>query len=335
VLRDGAVGNDFVPYADNGGLYRFGDEMKGCGLEPMPAAAVGSPAVVLERGPLRARVAADIELGGRHFRKEYQLVAGEPFLRMLSTGSAAEGTSVLVQFPLAGPVDTLIHGTPYHWDRKEPERSTPLTFEATHDFLVPQLHRRPQVAIFHAGVPEWAVRRDGLLVGALWRNATQERCDFYGAGGTDPHEVTVSYAIRVPTGIRDPRSGAQLREALGFETPAVAVVGRPAGGLPRRFSLASARPRAAIVTAAKTGTTDPATLVLRVYQPSNTRMPLRIRTGARRIFPRRLRLALRPMTALEEPLDHRQGARLHLRGDADSFAFVTRHALSTIGIEAR
>src|SRR5580765_2114740 len=28
VLRDGAVGNDLVPYADDGGLYRFGDEMK-------------------------------------------------------------------------------------------------------------------------------------------------------------------------------------------------------------------------------------------------------------------------------------------------------------------
>ncbi len=335
VLRDGAVGNDLVAYADDGGLYRFGDEMRGCGLVPMPAAAVGGPVTVLERGPLRVRIAADVDLGGRRFRKEYQLVADEPFLRMLSTGSAAEGTSVLVQFPLAGRVDALIHGTPYHWDRKEPERATTLTFEATHDFLVPQLHRRPRAAIFHAAVPAWAVRRDGLLVGALWRNATQERCEFYGAGGTDTHEVTVSYAIRVPTGIHDPRSGAQLREALAFETPAVAIAARPAGRLPRRFSLASARPREAMITAAKIGTADPSTLVLRVYQPSNARRPLRIRTGARRLFPHRLHLAVRPMTALEEPLGRTRAARLQVRGDADRFRFVTRHALTTIGIEAR
>src|SRR5262249_21410923 len=309
-----------VPYAGRGGLFRFGEEMRGCGLGPMPAGAVGSAPTVLERGPLRVRIAADIDLGGHRFRKEYQLVAGEPFLRMLSTGSAAEGTSVLVQFPLAGPVDALVHGTPYHWDRKEPERATALTFEATHDFLVPELHRRPQAAVFHAGVPAWAVRRDGLLVGALWRNATQERCDFLGAGGTDTHEVTVSYAIRVPSGIRDPRSGAQLREALAFETPALAVVGRPAGRLPRRFSLASVGPRAAMITAAKIATEDPTTLVLRIYQPSNARRPLRVHTAARGLFPRRLGLSLRPMTALEEPLGRTQAARLRVRGDADGFA---------------
>src|SRR5262249_3526304 len=32
VLRDKAVGNDLVPYADGGGLYRFGHEMQGCEL---------------------------------------------------------------------------------------------------------------------------------------------------------------------------------------------------------------------------------------------------------------------------------------------------------------
>jgi alpha-mannosidase len=309
--------------------------MKGCALQPTNAAAVGGAATALERGPLRARVAADVELGGRRFRKEYQLVAGEPFLRMLSTGSAAAGTSVLVHFPLVRSVDALVHGTPYHWDRKEPERARPLTFEATHDFLVPELHRRPLAAMFHVGVPAWAVRRDGLLVGALWRNATQERCDFLGASGTDAHEVTLSYAIRLPTGIRDPRSGAQLREALAFETPAVAVMAKPGGRLPRRFSLASVTPREAMVTAAKAGTANPATLVLRVYQSSNARRTLRVRTGARRLFPRRLRLALRPMTALEEPLGRAQAAGLRVRGDADGFTFVTRHALTTIGIEAR
>jgi len=33
-------------------------------------------------------------------------------------GSAAPGTSVMVQFPVAGPIDRPVHGTAYHWDRK-------------------------------------------------------------------------------------------------------------------------------------------------------------------------------------------------------------------------
>ena len=37
-------------------------------------------------------------------------MVGEPYLRMISTGSAAVGTSVMVHFPLAGPIDRLIHG---------------------------------------------------------------------------------------------------------------------------------------------------------------------------------------------------------------------------------
>ena len=31
VMRSGEVGNAIVPYADDGGLYRFGSEMKGIG----------------------------------------------------------------------------------------------------------------------------------------------------------------------------------------------------------------------------------------------------------------------------------------------------------------
>jgi hypothetical protein len=41
------------------------------------------------------------------------------------------------------------------------------------------------------------------------------------------------------------------------------------------------------------------------------------------------------MTALEEPLGRVDAARLHLRGDADGFSFITRRALTTIGLEAR
>src|SRR5262249_52211848 len=210
VIPPGAVGNACVPYADDGGLYRFGDEMPGCSLEPHPGVVLGAGGTAVESGPLRARFVAETTIDGRPFEKEYQLVAGEPFLRIISTGSAAPGTSVMVQFPVTGPIDRLLHGTPYHWDRKQPERAGHLTFEATHAFLVPQFHGRARLAIFHAGVPAWAVRGEGMVVGALWRNAQQERCDFYGAASSDAHTVTVSYAVRIPTAIRSPRSGTQL-----------------------------------------------------------------------------------------------------------------------------
>lgn len=335
LIPPGSVGNAFVPYADDGGLYRFGNEMPGCSLEPRPGVVVGAEGTVLERGPLRARFVAGTTIDGRPFRKEYQLVAGEPFLRMISTGSAAPGTSVMVHFPVTGPIDRLLHGTPYHWDRKQPERAGHLTFEATHDFLVPQFHGKARLAIFHAGVPAWAVRPEGVVIGALWRNAQQERCDFYGAAGTDAHTVTVSYAVRIPTGIRSPRSATQLREALAFETPALATIGRPAGSLPRAFSLASVSPPEAIITAAKDGTEDPDTLVLRVYQPTNAPLRVHVRTRARLHFPRQGALGLHAMTALETPLSKEDSRGLRLHGGVSRFRFVAKRALTTIGVRAR
>jgi len=334
LIRAGDVGNAFVPYADDGGLYRFGDEMKGCRLQPLAAASIGGVGTVLERGPLRARFVGALTIDGRPFQKEYQLVAGEPFLRMISTGSAAAGTSVMVHLPLAAPIDRLLHGTPYHWDRKRPERAGALTFEATHEFLIARFHHKVRGAIFHAGIPAWAVQHDGTVIGTLWRNANKEQCDFLGAEGTDAHDVALSYALRVPTGVHDPRSGAQLQEALGFSTPLIAMVGRPSGDLPRVFSLARATPHQAIVTAAKAGTTDPDALVLRVYQPTNRPLRVVVRTGARRRFARRARLVVDGVTALEGSLRPERAAALHVSGRPDHFGFVAAHALTSLAIRA-
>jgi hypothetical protein len=188
------------------------------------------------------------------------------------------------------------------------------------------------VAIFHAGVPAWAVRRDGLLIGALWRNANQEQCDFYGALGTDTHEVAVSYAIRIPTGVSEPRSGSQLREALAFETPLFAVTGRPSGDLPRLFSLASAGAGPAILTAAKAGTEDASALILRVYQPTNAPLRVVIQTGAQLRFPAQRQLVVGGMTALEVPLRGKRAAELDLNGQPSQFSFLAQRALTTIAV---
>jgi len=340
VIAPGAVANTLRVYADDGGLYRFGHEMAGCALTPEPGGVdvdgTPSAATVLEAGPLRARVRAEVRLGAQVFVKEYQLVAGEPFLRMVTTGGAPPGTSVLVEVPLAGPIDTLEHGTPYHWDRKAAERAGPVTFEATHDFLILRRHGRAVAALFHDGVPAWAAQRDGVLLGALWRNAPQERCDYYGAQGTDAASHTVAYALRVPTGVASPRTGRQLREALAYTMPLAATLapGGP-GTLPARFSLAAAAPRSAILTAAKAATADPTALVLRIYQPTNRPLGVTVRTGARRRFPHRTRLAVVGTTALETPLGPRRAAALALTGDARRFRVFTERALTTVEIRAR
>src|SRR5262249_12699319 len=162
-------------------------------------------------------------------------------------------------------------------------------------------------AIFHAGVPAWAVRREGVVVGALWRNAQQERCDFYGAGGTDGQTVAVSYAVRIPTGIRSPRSGAQLREALAFETPAFALRGRPGsarrgrrgGGFPRLSPRVSVALGDAITPAERAGPEDRAPLVLGFYRPPTAALRVGARPGARLRFPPQRPLGVHGMTALE------------------------------------
>ena len=336
-LGAGGVANAFRVYKDDGGLYRFGDEMAGCSLTAEVDEAEGAlgDAVVLESGPLRARVVTQVVLAGATYQKEYQLVAGEAFVRMRSTGSAALGTSVLVRFPVAGPVDAITHGTPYHWDRKIPARAGAMTFEAVHDFLIPSFTGTPRGAIFHVGVPAWAVQPDGLLLGALWRNAPQERCDLYGAQGTDAAAHTVDYAWRVASGIGAPEQGQPLRESLGFQVPLQAVAGVPSGTLPREFSLAAASPDTAIITAAKEGTADPDALILRVYQPTDTALAVTVHSAAQRRVPATWQLEVQGRTALESALPASREAGLALAGSADQFRFTATRTLTTIAIERR
>jgi alpha-mannosidase len=332
-IASGQVGNSFGVYRDDGGLYRFGDEMGRCHLTLDGALETAAgDATVMESGPLRAWVAGQVVIDGQTFEKEYQLVAGEPFLRMRSTGAAPIATSVLVRFPLAGAIDDLAFGTAYHWHHEVPARARTLTFEATHEFLVPSFQGHPLAAFFHAGVPAWAAQPDGGVMAALWRNAHQEVCDAYGASGTDADPHPVDYALRVASGISDPEHGGQLREALGFEMPLQAIVGTPSGTLPRSFSLASVTPDSAVITAAKAATADPSTLILRIYQPTDASLQINVRTGALLRFPAAWRLNVHGRTALESDLPAAAVSRLALSGSADAFSFVATRALTTVAI---
>jgi hypothetical protein len=328
LLAPGAVGNALVVYDDQGGLYRFGDEMEGCALTPRdrgrPAAPL--PPEILERGPLRVRVRVQQLVGGQAYDLEYALVAGEPFLRVHASGAAPAGTSVMVEIPLAEPVDAVVHGTPTHWDRKPLARARwGVSVEATHDFVVPTGGGAARAAILHGGVPAWSATPDGVLRGVLWRNARVEQCDFYGALGTDAGVHGLDWALRVPSGIEPPEGGTQLRA-------------RPAatdGPLPPTWSLASVSPEPALLTVAKSATADPRRLVLRIYQPTNEPLPIEVTTAAAARVPVGQRLRLQASTALETPLPAGATRALRLRGAPGRFDLVARHALTTVTIAPR
>jgi hypothetical protein len=74
---------------------------------------------------------------------------------------------------------------------------------------------------------------------------------------------------------------------------------------------------------------------LRVYQPTNAPLHVRVRTRARLHFPPLRPLGVHGMTALETPLSEEDSRGLRLHGGVSRFAFVARRALTTIGLRAR
>jgi alpha-mannosidase len=335
-----SVANDIVVYDDQGGLYRFGDEMAGCGLTPHPRAAslgaIPEQVDVVETGPLRVVVRTRVQLEGMDVVRTYSLVADEALLRLEASGAAASGTSVMVHMPLAGPVDEIVHGTPTHWDSKPAERNGPgLTFDAVHDFAIARSGGEARGAVLRAGVSAWAAMRDGLLVGVLWRNAPFERCDAYGPHGTDPDPHVVDYALRVPAGIGSPESGTALRDSLAFANPLRARLAGGGGTLPPSLSLASVDPLPAILTAAKPAEGDRYGIALRITQPSNADLPVHVETTLPSLVPHGDSFAPRLATALESSVPADEAAAARLRGDGGRFDLVARRAVSTVVLSPR
>jgi alpha-mannosidase len=288
-------GNDLVFYGDGGGLYRFGNENGNSFSADTGVTVKPLGAEVLEAGPLRVRLRTEVTAtppnGGTpiNFTREYALVAGEPFLRMSTTGAAfpadydPPGYSVMTRFPLASPVARISHGTGCHWTDVQPRGVDdgywgPPVFRATHDFLVPEdASGDALAAVYHGGMPAWAFDENGALIGCLLRNTPQSS---YGAGGSDTAQHTQLYALRVPAGLAPPETGRPLQEARRFNTPLrVAAVPAGAGGSASSGSLAAVS-EPAIITVAKPGSFDPASLILRLYQPSNRTATVQVTLGS-------------------------------------------------------
>lgn len=285
VLGPVAPGDDLRFYNDGGGLYRFGNEAGGQLSRDMTASLAGDPEI-LESGPLRVRlrVTVTVTLAGEAlpapYVREIALVACEPFLRMTVTGAAPSLYSVMAAHRLAQNPVTIDHGTAGHWTAAQPSAAfwdAPV-FRATHDYLLPrgqatQPGTRPPhlCAVFHGGMPAWAIDSDESLIGCLLRNTPSN--DGLGASGSDNGTHTQAYALCVPSFLGEPETGLPLMVARGFNTPLVAVAvpaaqsTLPTGG-GSLASLPTGSP--AILTVAKPGSYRPGSLILRVYQPTNS-----------------------------------------------------------------
>ncbi len=309
--------NDLDFYTDWGDIYGFGYE---CNQEFEVSTDSQDPVseVEVEQEDLRIRITTRVSYNSETFTKQYTLQAGEPLLRMTTTGSAPSNTTVTVGFPFSDAIDTMVHGTPYHWDYKPTkDYRTGATgfnsiFQATHDFVVPQVGGNNLGAVYHGltrpvtdpvtpGVPvAWAVD-DKTLLGVVLRNTSGD-CNA-GATGSDDGVYSVSYAFRIPgdlpQGNQAASSGTLLQEARQYNTPLIGrLVQSQQGSYPTTFSLASVvQPASAMLTAAKDGTANPEELILRIYQPTNTEQNVQLKlASALEGKP------VRVVTALEAPI---------------------------------
>lgn len=330
------VGNALAFFMDTGDIYRHGNEVysSGGGLTPVkPSQWNPGKAWVEEQGPLRVTLCTQYKVWWPNlyvvYTRTYSLVAGEPFLRMSTTGQVPSQYLLAARFSFKGPVDSIVHGTTYHWDDK------PLTlywqppeFYPTHDFVLPRSGGKTLAAVYHAATPSWGYDSSGALIGTLLRNTPQGQNMNYGAEAADRGVHTQHYALRVPTGLGGPESGQPLQEALRFHTPLEARIITPLSTRtrPADFSLASVEsPQAAILTAAKPGIDDPDSLILRVYQPTNQTQQVSLATGVDAT-------GARGVTALEAGLNPDDENALQLTGSKTGLQFSAKRALTTLKI---
>jgi alpha-mannosidase len=336
LLASRSVGNDLVFYEDGGGLYQFGTEFGGqfeAQQVTFVTSGAGLGATVLEQGPVRVRLRTNVSVEGpfaaQTYVREYLLNTGEPFLRMKTTGAAPSPYSIMTAFPLSQAVDTIVHGTPCHWTAVQPWTGLqplpnwqPPIFQATHRFLLPQADSNILSALYHQNVPAWAFSEAGVLIGCLLRNTPENA---WGAGGTDSGTHTLQYAFRISNGLSDPTTGQPLSEALNYAmSPVAALINQPSLNppLPESGFLASiASP--GVILAAKPGDVALGTLVLRLYQPTNSAQTLSITLGAGQPS------QVVAVTALEDPITE-DAPGISIQNNQFTIAVTT--ALNTVAV---
>ncbi len=227
------------------------------------------------------------------YTQEYLLVAGEPMLRMKTSGQAPSYATVMTTFPLtdtASPIETVTYGTPYHW-RQDPVQPSwgayadwqgPF-FKGTFNFVIPEAKSGNLATVYHPGVTGWSGFGD-TLYGILWRNVT-----FEGGYPTQnnsrgkPENQITEYALRLPLA-KQGRITRAFIESLAYQAPLIASLPEKGrfktgdGFSLARFhgdSLAALSHSAgtlppALLRVAKRGSRNPDELILRAYDPHSS-----------------------------------------------------------------
>jgi len=266
---------------------------------------------------------------------------------MSTTGSAPSGYSVMLSFPLKAAVCSLQHGTAYHWDSGSPRSyfassktcklpRNPLTFEATHDYvLAVDANGSVLAGFYHAATPAWAIDTSDptRLLACILRNTPGQICN--AVGGTDPGTHTAVYGLRVPSGLDGPASAQPLREALAFNFPATAVpattVPSASPALPPSLSLTATGPGIpAVVTALKASDRAPGEVIVRTYQPTNGVLEVSVTVAdlVAQGFQVDGALNVAARTALERPSE----VDLSLTNSGTSFTFTATAAITTVAL---
>jgi len=363
----GTNGNQIVFYVDGGGIYRFGNEIPGNASRGVtevdfyaaPPVPLENPTIELIEDGAVGHLRVSVGVKGTftvnneplEFQMVYSLVAGENLLRISTKGKAPSGYSVMVCFPFIEKITSLVHGTAYHWDTGyprqywtnnapnfNPQNVEQLTFEATHEFVVPQAGETMLGAIYHASTPAWGIDKNGNVLGCILRNTPG---NYNGAVGTDDREHLASYAIRFAgPGLQSPvvgaNAGGPLGEALQFNNP---LIGFPlpssqtgSVSLNEQMSVASTQDPTAIVTAVKAGTMTETELILRVYNPTTSPLggiDVDIDSSMAVLFQLEGALQVSGRTALELPLQQ----PLAIERQAATFTFTADYALTTLALE--
>ncbi len=364
------AGNQLQCYIDKGGIYRFGNEYPDSTpsdfeVDPNGAFTAGE-AEIVEQGPVRVRLRTTTHFSSGSgsslmtgtYVRDYILVAGEPFLRMQLSGAApltTQGTpnsadpyngnqySVMISFPFepygGTTIDDMTYGTPYHWveGMPEPYWSAPI-FQPAHNFVMPMAGGDGLAAIYQSTIPAWGVDASGALLGCVMRNTPYDSVGGHGANGQDTEHHTHRYAIRMPSSMPAPGSGGLLQESLQVSTPLRAVYATvpiadsslELPSVPATFSLASAQPAEAIITAAKPAESDPTELILRLYQPTNGALDVTVTVAQPWESKTGNEIAARLVTALEEEID---GAPT-MPATNGTVAFTMPYAIATLAVTA-
>eukprot|EP01130_Rhizamoeba_saxonica_P016674 TRINITY_DN7753_c0_g1_i2.p1 TRINITY_DN7753_c0_g1~~TRINITY_DN7753_c0_g1_i2.p1 ORF type:complete len:740 (-),score=156.30 TRINITY_DN7753_c0_g1_i2:106-2325(-) len=275
-----SIGNELKFYYDGGNIYRFGFENENCEYYLQDAEATPGEAEVLEKGPIRFRIRSSVSYnvasGNHKMIFDYQLVVGEPFLRINVTGSSPYSTSVTTNFPLRDDISKITHGTPYHYDTKKSfafseNQHFNASIEATHNFVFAENSKKQVLAaVYHGSTPAWSYVKD-TIVGVIGRNTPGSGCEGKGADGTDDYVHSILYTLRVPSGLSsDASSGKVLKEALSYNTPLSGTYlsknAETDNSAPDHYSLASVSGNS-IITTAKNGDFDDHTVFFRIYNP--------------------------------------------------------------------